>query len=47
MILAIDWTDPGTTYGPVLGDGYLGLRIMGHTREIRFTQLRVHRVKPE
>ena len=43
--IAVRWKDDGTTFGPVLGDGLIGLRQMAHTGECRYTYFKVHSVK--
>ena len=45
--IAVRWKDDGTTFGPVLGDGLIGLRQMAHTGECRYTYFKVHAVKPK
>jgi hypothetical protein len=39
--LAVRWTDDGRSYGPVLRDGFIGLRQMAHTRESSYTNFKV------
>ena len=48
MALAFD--DDGKTYGPIWGEGLIGLRLMGHTHKAAFRNLKVYaisrRLKP-
>ena len=44
--LALIFEDDGQTYGPVLNDGYIGLRQMGHSRQVSYTHFKVWRVDP-
>jgi hypothetical protein len=45
--IAVHWKDDGTAFGPVLGDGLVGLRQMAHTGECRYTDFKVHAVRPK
>ena len=45
--LAVRWVDDGRSHGPVLGDGFIGLRQMAHTRECSYTEFKVWAVTPE
>jgi hypothetical protein len=42
--LSVSFTDDGKTYGPVWGDGYIGLRQMNHILSATYQNLRVYRV---
>jgi len=41
--LALSFDDDGETYGSVLGDGFIGLRQMGHSDEIHYGSFRLYR----
>ncbi|MCK5802023.1 MAG: DUF1961 family protein [Lentisphaeria bacterium] len=43
--LSVRFTDDGETWGPVWGDGYIGLRQMNHTLSATYRNLRVHQVE--
>ena len=43
--LSVSFTDDGKTYGPVWGDGYIGLRQMNHILSATYQNLRVYRVE--
>jgi hypothetical protein len=45
--IAVRWKDDGDTFGPVLGEGLIGLRQMTHTGECQYTYFKVHAVKPK
>jgi hypothetical protein len=45
--LSLRFADDGTTYGPILRDGLIGLRQMAYTGEASYTQLRIWQVKPK
>ena len=38
--LALDFKDDGETYGPLLKDGYIGLRQMAHSRQVCYTHFK-------
>ena len=40
--LSVAFDDDGQTYGPVWGDGYIGLRQMNHLGSARYSNLRVY-----
>jgi hypothetical protein len=42
--MSLRFDDDGTTYGPILRDGIIGLREMAYTGEASYMQLRVWRV---
>ena len=42
--IVLDWLDDGTTYGPVLGRGCIGLRSMSYSNEVSYGDLRVWKV---
>jgi len=44
--IALDFTDDGKTYGPLLKDGYIGLRQMAHSRQVCYTHFKVWKVEP-
>ena len=43
--LSVAFDDDGKTWGPVWGDGYIGLRQMNNTRSARYRNLRVYAVQ--
>ena len=43
--LSVAFDDDGKAWGPVWGDGYIGLRQMNHTRSGRYRDLRVYAVQ--
>ena len=43
---ALEFADDGRTYGPLLGDGHIGLRQMAHSRQVSYTHFRVWKVEP-
>jgi hypothetical protein len=45
--IAVDYTDDGKTYGPVLKDGFIGLRQMAHSRQVSYTHFKVWKVDPK
>jgi Domain of unknown function (DUF1961) len=45
--LSLHFDDVGTTYGPVLRDGLIGLRQMAYPGETSYNQMRVWQVKPK
>jgi len=45
--LSLGFDDDGTTYGPILRDGLIGLRQMAYTGEASYSGLRVWQVKPK
>jgi len=45
--IALDYTDDGRTYGPVLKDGCIGLRQMEHSRQVAYTHFKVWKVAPK
>jgi len=45
--LSLVFDDDGKTYGPVWGDGYIGLRQMGHTHRASYTHFKVWKVEPK
>ena len=44
--VAAAFDDDGSTYGPVLGSGAIGLRQMGHTHRASYTHFKVWKVEP-
>lgn len=44
--IAAAFDDDGSTYGPVLGSGAIGLRQMGHTHRASYTHFKVWKVEP-
>jgi len=44
--VALDFTDDGATYGPLLKDGCIGLRQMRHSRQVWYTHFKVWKVEP-
>ena len=45
--LALVFEDDGNTHGPKLGDGYIGLRQMAHSRRVSYTHFKVWKVEPK
>jgi hypothetical protein len=45
--LALVFEDDGNTHGPKLGDGYIGLRQMAHSRRVSYTHFKVRKVEPK
>jgi uncharacterized protein DUF1961 len=45
--LSVEFDDDGKTYGPVWGDGYIGLRQMNHLLSAQYKNLKVCAVKPK
>jgi hypothetical protein len=43
-VKVIDYLDEGTVFGPVFTDGYLGLRMMGESKQITIRDFKVWRV---
>jgi len=43
--IEVRWEDDGKTFGPVLQNGWIGLRQMAHTGECRYTNFKVWAVK--
>jgi len=43
--IAVRWHDDGRTFGPVLGEGFIGLRQMAYTQDCRYTHFRVWAAK--
>jgi len=44
--IVLEFTDDGKTYGPLLTDGYIGLRQMAHSRQVCYTHFKVWKVEP-
>ena len=44
--IEVRWEDDGKTFGPVLKEGFVGLRQMSHTGECGYTHFKVWAVKP-
>jgi len=42
--LSVAFDDDGATYGPIWGDGYIGLRQMGHTHRASYSHFKVWKV---
>jgi len=43
--MALVFDDDGNTYGPVWKDGWIGLRQMGHSRQVTYTHFKVWKVQ--
>jgi len=43
-VLSLEYRDDGVTHGPVLKDGYIGIRMMAQTESMRIRNLRVYQV---
>ena len=44
--LSLVFDDDGKTYGPVWKDGWIGLRQMGHSKQVSYTHFKVWKVEP-
>ena len=43
--IAVRWTDDGSAFGPILEEGFIGLRQMAHTQSCRYTHFHVWAAK--
>lgn len=45
--IALQWTDDGEEYGPILGAGQIGLRQMKHTEHCAYHSFKVWKIEPK